>query len=79
MITMEATALKRGMSYVTNTEGEQTGVLFDLTNESVRELVEDLFDTLTVIDRQNEPTVPFSEVRAGIKARLEAEKNSAKI
>lgn len=76
---MEATALKKGMSYVTNTEGEQTGVLFDLTNESVRELVEDLFDTLTVIDRQNEPTVPFSEVRASIKARLEAEKKSAKI
>lgn len=74
MITMEATALKRGISYVTNTEGEQTGVLFDLTNESVRELVEDLYDTLTVIDRQNEPTVSFSEVRAGIKARLEAEK-----
>jgi hypothetical protein len=72
---MEAAVLKRGISYLTNNEGRQTAIVFDLANESVQELMEDLFDTLTVVERRGEPTIPLSEVRADIKARLEGQKS----
>ncbi len=68
---MEAATIKKGISYITNNEGQQTAIVFDLANQSIRELMEDLLDTLSVVERINEPTVPFSEVRAKIKARLQ--------
>lgn len=69
MITMEAVTIRRGITPITNQEGQQTGLFFDLTNEAVRDLVEDLMDTLIAAERVNEPTVTSSEVIARIRAR----------
>jgi hypothetical protein len=67
---METATIQKGISYVTNNFGEKTAMMFDLKNEAVKELMEDLLDTLSAADRINDPVVPFSEVRARIKAKL---------
>lgn len=54
--------IREGISYLTNYKGEQTAVVFDLKNKQVHELIDDLFDTLDAIERQNEPTTSVDQV-----------------
>ncbi len=63
---MNPTAIRQGLSYVTNSQGQKTAIQLDLTNEAVQEIVEDLIDTLDAIERRNEPTRPFEEVKQEI-------------
>ena len=65
---MNATAIRQGISYVTNSKGEKTALQLDLTNAAVQEIVEDLIDTLDAIERRNEPTRSFDEVKNEIIA-----------
>ena len=65
---MNATAIRQGISYVTNSKGEKTALQLDLTNAAVQEIVEDLIDTLDAVDRKNEPTRSFDEVKNEIIA-----------
>ncbi len=65
---MNATAIRQGISYVTNSKGEKTALQLDLTNAAVQEIVEDLIDTLDAIERRNEPTRSFEEVKNEIIA-----------
>jgi len=65
---MNATAIRQGISYVTNSKGEKTALQLDLTNAAVQEIVEDLIDTLDAVDRKNEPTRSFEEVKNEIIA-----------
>lgn len=41
----------------------KTAVVFDLKNSNVKDIMEDFFDSLTVLERINEPTVSFEEVK----------------
>lgn len=65
---MNATAIRQGISYVTNSKGEKTALQLDLSNAAVQEIVEDLIDTLDAMERRNEPTRPFEEVKNEILA-----------
>lgn len=65
---MNATAIRQGISYVTNSKGEKTALQLDLTNEAVQEIVEDLMDTLDAIERRSEPTRTFEDVKNEILA-----------
>lgn len=65
---MNATAIRQGISYVTNSKGEKTALQLDLTNAAVQEIVEDLIDILDAVDRKNEPTRSFEEVKNEIIA-----------
>lgn len=60
---MNAAAIRQGISYVTNSKGEKTALQLDLTNNAVQEIVEDLIDTLDAMERKNEPTRPFEEIK----------------
>lgn len=63
---MNTTAIRQGLSYVTNSQGQKTAIQLDLTNEAVQEIVENLIGALDAIERQNEPTRPFEEVKQEI-------------
>ena len=65
---MNAAAIRQGISYVTNSKGEKTALQLDLTNAAVQEMVEDLMDTLDAIERRNEPTRSFEDVKSEILA-----------
>jgi len=65
---MNATALRQGISYVTNSKGEKTALQLDLTNTAVQEIVDDLIDTLDAMERRKEPTRSFEEVKNEIIA-----------
>lgn len=65
---MDATTIRQGISYVTNSKGEKTALQLDLTNAAVQEIVEDLMDTLDSIERRNEPTRSFIDVKNEILA-----------
>lgn len=65
---MNATAIRQGISYVTNSRGEKTALQLDLTNEAVQEIVEDLMDTLDAVERRGEPTRPFEDLKKEILA-----------
>ena len=67
---METATIQRDISYITNNFGEKAAMMFDLKNEAIKELTEDLLDTLSAAERINDPITPFSEVRARIKAEL---------
>lgn len=60
---MNPTAIRQGISYVTNSKGEKTALQLDLTNIAVQEIVEDLMDTLDAMERRGEPTRPFEDVK----------------
>lgn len=66
---MTVATLQKHISFLTDAKGEKVAVQFDLRNRQVQELFEDLIDTLTVVERQNEPTKPFDEVRKEILAQ----------
>jgi hypothetical protein len=58
---MTTTTFKKHISYVTDTNGEQTAVQLDLKNKSMREFWEDMVDTMTAIERENEKPIPYEE------------------
>ena len=60
---MSVAAIRKGISYVINSKGEKMALQLDLTNPVVQEIVEDLIDTLDIIERRSEPTRPFEEVK----------------
>jgi crotonobetainyl-CoA:carnitine CoA-transferase CaiB-like acyl-CoA transferase len=60
---MNVTIIHQGISYVVNNKGEKTALQLDLTNPAVKEIVEDLMDTLDVVERRNEPTRSFEDVK----------------
>lgn len=66
---MTVATLQKHISFLTDAKGEKVAVQFDLKNRQVQELFEDLIDTLTVAERQQEPTRPFDEVRKEILAQ----------
>ena len=62
---MSTSAIKQGISYLTNNNGKQTAVVFDLKNKAVKEIMEDFMDTLDAIDalEDNAPRKSFDEVK----------------
>jgi len=61
IMTVTNVLLKNSISYLTNDKGEKTAIVFDLKVKAVRDLVEDLLDTLTAIERQNEPRTSIED------------------
>jgi len=66
---MTVATLKRKISFLTDAKGQKVAVQFDLRNQQMQDLFEDLIDTLTVFERQDEPTKPFEEIKKGILAQ----------
>jgi hypothetical protein len=66
---MTVATLKRIISFLTDAKGQKVAVQFDLRNQQMQDLFEDLIDTLTVFERQDEPTKPFEEIKKGILAQ----------
>ena len=60
---MNVATLQKHMSFLTDARGRKVAVQFDLRNRQVQELFEDLMDTLTVIERQDEPTRSCDDVK----------------
>lgn len=60
---MNVTAIRQGMSYITNSKEEKTALQLDLTNPAVEEILVDLIDTHDATERRKEPTQPFDEVK----------------
>ncbi len=58
---MTATLLKKHTNYVTDAAGQKVAVLFDLKNKQMQDFFEDLVDTLSVIERQNETPRAFGD------------------
>ena len=52
--------------YVTNEAGEKTAVILPI--EEFWELLEDMEDLAVLAERRDEPTIPFEEVKNGLKA-----------
>ena len=67
---MNVATLQKHMSFLTDASGKKVAVQFDLRNRQVQELFEDLMDTLTVIERQEEPTRSFDEVKKDFSSCL---------
>lgn len=63
---MTTALLERNMTFLNNTKGEMVAVQLDLKNKAMKQFFEDLVDTMTVIERQDEPTIPFEQVRKEI-------------
>ena len=66
---MTVATLKKHISFLTDSNGKKVAVQFDLRNQKVQELFEDLMDTLTAVERQDEPTKSFEQVRNEILAQ----------
>lgn len=66
---MTVATLKRNISFLTDAKGQKVAVQFDLRNQQMQDLFEDLIDTLTVYERQDEPTKPFEEIKKEILAQ----------
>jgi L-arabinose isomerase len=58
---MTAAILQKNMSFLNNTKGETVAVQIDLRNQTTKRFFEDLMDTLTVIERQDEIPRSFDE------------------
>lgn len=65
----QANLIRSGFKYVTNSKGKVEGVVLNLKNQAIRELWEDLTDTLMASERTEEPTRPFDEVKREILAQ----------
>jgi len=66
---MTVATLQKHISLLNDAKGEKVAVQFDLRNRQVQELLEDLIDTLTVFERQNEPTKSYDEDRKEVLAQ----------
>ncbi len=63
---MTTALLERNMTFLNNTKGEMVAVQLDLKNKAMKQFFEDLIDTMTVIERQDEATIPLEQVRKEI-------------
>ncbi len=66
---MTVATLKKNISFLTDSKGKKVAVQFDLRNQQMQDLFEDLIDTVTVLERQDEPTKPFEELKNEILAQ----------
>ena len=69
MTAIEAQAIRKNISFMTNNKGHKTGVVFNLRNKETQELLEDLIDTLIAVERKDEPARPFDEFKQEILAK----------
>lgn len=69
MTTLQAQAIQNSVRYITNPQGEETDIVFSLSNKNVQDFFEDLFDTLVSIERQNEEGIPLSEFKKQFSQR----------
>jgi len=51
--------------YITDEEGKKTAVILPI--EEFEELLEDIADMAVLLERRDEPTIPFDEVVAKLK------------
>ena len=65
---MNAAVIYQSISYVIDSKGEKTALQLDLTNTAVQKMVEELMDTLDAMERRNEPTRSFEDVKNEILA-----------
>jgi hypothetical protein len=63
MTATEAQAIRKNISYMTDINGQKTGVYFNLRNKQTQDLFEDLFDTLILVERKEEIARPFEEFK----------------
>jgi hypothetical protein len=63
---MTTALLEKNMTFLNNTKGEMVAVQLDLKDKLMKQFFEDLMDTITVIERQEEPTIPLEQVRKEI-------------
>ena len=65
---MSTKTIKQGISYVTNNQGKQTAVVFDLKNKAIKEIIDDFMDTLEAVDALNDtaPRKPLDEIRKNL-------------
>lgn len=66
---MTVATLKKNISFLTDTKGQKVAVQFDLRNQQMQDLFEDLLDTLTVVERQEEATKTFDDIKNEILAQ----------
>ena len=66
---MTVSTLEKNISFLTDAKGQKIAVQFDLRNQQMQELFEDLLDTLATFERQDEPTRPFDEIKSEILAQ----------
>jgi len=53
------------LKYITNETGEKTAVILPI--EEFEELLEDIEDMAAILERRDEPTIPFKEVIEKLK------------
>ena len=51
----------KGIQFVTDEKGKKTAVVIDLSEH--RRLWEDFYDGLTVLEREDEPRIPWNKVK----------------
>lgn len=66
---MTVATLKKNISFLTDAKGQKVAVQFDLRNQQMQDLFEDLLDTLSVVERQEEPTKSFDDIKNEILAQ----------
>jgi len=61
----------RGISFVTDVNGEKVGLMIDLKNHDniINEYLEDLFDLIDVQSRKDEESVSWDEAKEDLKER----------
>lgn len=64
-----ANLIRSGFKYVTDSKGNVEAVVLNLKSQVIRELWEDLADTLTASERKAEPTRSFDDVKKEILAK----------
>ena len=62
---MARTIRELQLNYITNEAGEKTAVILPI--EEFEELLEDIEDIAALIERRDEPTIPFEEVIKKLK------------
>jgi RNase adaptor protein for sRNA GlmZ degradation len=65
---MTTKILENNLSFLTNTKGEQVAVVIDLKSQEIRDYFEDLIDSLTIYERQDDESVDFFEATSKILA-----------
>jgi hypothetical protein len=60
----------KGVSYITDDKNRKKAVVIELkTLEQHDQQLEDLFDSIIADSRKNEPTVPWTEIKAKLKKK----------
>ena len=63
----------KGVSYITDDKNRKKAVVIELkTLEQHDQQLEDLFDSIIADSRKNEPTVPWTEIKAKLKRKGKA-------